>query len=51
MNFVKSKKKVIILLLIVAVIAGAVAVYQYTRPKAVTNYGSSANIRSMHKVT
>lgn len=38
MNFVKSKKKVIILLLIVAVIAGAVAVYQYTRPKAVTNY-------------
>lgn len=38
MNFLKSKKKVILILLIIAVIAGAFAIYQYTRPKEVTNY-------------
>ena len=38
MNFLKSKKKVIIILLILVVIAGAFGIYQYTRPKEVTNY-------------
>ena len=38
MNFLKRKKKVIIILLIIAVIAGGFAVYQYTRPKEVTNF-------------
>ena len=38
MNFLKSKKKVILILLIIAVIAGVFAIYQYTRPKEVTNY-------------
>lgn len=38
MNFLKRKNKVIIILLIIAVIAGGFAVYQYTRPKEVTNF-------------
>ena len=38
MNFLKRKKKVIIILLIIAVIASGFAVYQYTRPKEVTNF-------------
>ena len=38
MNFLKRKKKVIIILLILVVIAGAFGIYQYTRPKEVTNY-------------
>ena len=38
MNFLKSKKKIILILIIIVVVAGAFAIYQYTRPKEVTNY-------------